>query len=91
LKPGAKPVYGGLWKKRKAEMLKLGRGYCQRCGSKKRLIVHHIIPLKFFTDHECAHHPNNLRILCISCHEWVHHKESPYGTSSGQMVISLKE
>lgn len=43
------------------------RGICRRCGSRRNLIVHHIIPTK------CGGERwgNNLAVLCRSCHPKV--------------------
>lgn len=72
---------------------------CQECGhdgSENRLEVHHIVPVREFrsaeeTTVEDAHRPENLVLLCKSCHGKADHGllgletdiERPTGTESG--------
>lgn len=47
---------------------------CQRCGKKKTnndevFHIHHIIS---FSQKELRGEPNNLVLLCVDCHRWVH-------------------
>jgi len=41
---------------------------CKFCGTKENLTIDHIKPLAFGG----SHNPNNLRILCRSCHDKRH-------------------
>ena len=43
---------------------------CQNCGSKKMLLIHHIIPLS----NGGKNILDNIAILCKSCHSKLHRK-----------------
>jgi len=43
-------------------------GECEICGSKKNLIIHHIIPISLGGKNE----PINVMCLCSKCHNNVH-------------------
>lgn len=56
--------YPENWNKLRFYIFKRDSNRCQRCGSKRDLECHHIIPIwKGGT-----HHPNNLITLCHKCH-----------------------
>ncbi len=55
----------------KLSKLMCRNGVCHRCGSKKKLSVHHIIPTKAGGTREL----NNLVVLCNSCHKVVEHQQ----------------
>lgn len=57
--------YGGKWEKTRAEFLK-GMDFCNDCGSRERLQVHHIDGLG--PKGPRGHDPFNLETLCHSCH-----------------------
>lgn len=46
-------------------------GVCHRCGSRERLIVHHIIPVKAGGNRNSK----NLVVLCRNCHTTVEYQE----------------
>lgn len=53
-------------------MKKLIKAYCElNCGetNKNALHFHHIIPQNQV---ECTNDPNNIAVICASCHEKVH-------------------
>jgi hypothetical protein len=65
------------WKKVEDFVWSRDKFKCQRCGKKgskgKKFHVHHIAP---FEIEELRTDPNNLVLLCSSCHGWVHSKEN---------------
>ncbi len=61
--------YDLAWKQLSHEMCK--KGICHRCGSKDKLQVHHIIPVKNGGTRE----NKNLVVLCSSCHKIVEHQQ----------------
>ena len=42
--------------------------FCESCGSKKRLEIHHLTYRGFYS----FFNPENVMVLCRSCHSWVH-------------------
>ena len=59
------------WTEARRAALKRDR-HCVKCGGWKRLEVNHIEPLVgagYATS--CAHHAENLEVLCRSCHQGV--------------------
>jgi len=54
---------------------------CQKCGSKKNLIAHHIKPVKLFPLESCD--VDNGIILCRKCHNKAHHIP---GCSTGELA-----
>lgn len=61
--------YDLAWKQLSARLCK--SGICHRCGSRKNLHVHHIIPTKEGGNRE----RKNLVVLCSSCHKTVEHQQ----------------
>lgn len=69
-----KQVYNkDLWRK-KSKALRKQVGRCEICGSKKRLLVHHLVPLQWKDDmlefeswSEIVDVP--LQVLCHACHQ----------------------
>ena len=43
------------------------QGFCERCGGKEKLIVHHIKPLSVGGKRDY----DNLAVLCVKCHRVV--------------------
>jgi len=82
---------GGEWTKRvsvtqRGKFRKLRRqvlerdGYtCAMCGSSKKLIIHHITPMKEDPELKLAYDTNNLITLCSDCHNYkVNQHEDEY-------------
>lgn len=60
--------YGGVWQKRRQEVIEQKGSLCQGCGSSENIQVHHITPVRKFADPQEAHDIENLVPLCSSCH-----------------------
>ncbi|HNZ07112.1 MAG TPA: DEAD/DEAH box helicase [Candidatus Cloacimonadota bacterium] len=63
--------YGRDWNRTKDSIRSRDRFRCGHCGaaeSGKAFDVHHITPLRMFTDLQAANHPDNLITLCPRCH-----------------------
>tara|TARA_R110002020_G_scaffold420639_2_gene629784 strand:+ start:215 stop:517 length:303 start_codon:yes stop_codon:yes gene_type:complete len=59
------------WSEIRLEIIKT-RKKCERCGSKKRLQVHHITYKNIFNEE-----PNDLELLCSGCHKAEHGIKKP--------------
>lgn len=77
--------YSSLWRRQREAALARDDYECQRCGLSEEehteqfdrgLHVHHIQPLRDFEDHRRAHETENLRTLCIDCHNEIEHQEA---------------
>lgn len=64
-------LYGWVFQKSRAFVLKRDDYKCVRCGSSKNIHVHHKI--HFNPGQSDPHNPNNLEALCASCHRIEHH------------------
>lgn len=69
--------YGSNWAKIRQRILECDDYECQNCGIDNEnhrsqrgyeLHVHHVRPLREFSDVEAANQPENLITLCASCH-----------------------
>ncbi len=73
--------YGVNWESQKRKAKKRDSSTCQVCGYKSGgkvfLEVHHIKPVKTFTDLEIANHLSNLITLCRNCHVKVERGKIP--------------
>ena len=49
------------------------KGYCEKCGSKKNLTIHHIKKVAEYP--ELKNNPDNCITLCKKCHQKIHQKE----------------
>src|SRR3990167_3825466 len=66
------------WQRAKGKVWKRDNGTCQECGKKGighewkngEFHIHHIIPFADALDLRA--NPDNLVVLCNSCHWWVH-------------------
>jgi 5-methylcytosine-specific restriction endonuclease McrA len=58
---------GKGWRNIKREIMQRDK-CCQQCGTNKRLVIHHIIPQRFWMLLEDANISTNLIALCRSCH-----------------------
>ena len=67
--------HSAKWKRCRAYVVSLHRGVCQRCGM-PGTEVHHIIPLTIdnVNDPFIALNPDNLELLCKSCHDMERRK-----------------
>lgn len=67
---------GTNWEKARAAVILRAGGLCEWCGKKlatvKRYAVHHLIGLHKFTNPEDGHTPDNLSVICQSCHAKHH-------------------
>ena len=54
--------------------------YCQHCGTTQNLETDHIIPLA----EGGTNHPNNLQVLCHTCHQYKTRQEATRGTQRRQ-------
>lgn len=61
---------GSNWQIQKEKALKRDDYTCQRCGNTENLVVHHIIPFRFFglENYKLANQLKNLITCCNSCH-----------------------
>lgn len=57
------------WKVAERAAYTAAHGKCQRCDSRRHLHVHHVIPFAF---KRLRADVDNLRVLCASCHRFVH-------------------
>ena len=57
------------WKNACSAVYKRDGAQCQRCGKQDNLHVHHIVG---FSNKEMRADENNLILLCVDCHRWVH-------------------
>ena len=62
--------HSAIWKRAKQEKIMMAKGICERCG-RRGTEVHHKIPLtdENVDDPNIAINPNNLELLCKSCHD----------------------
>jgi len=67
---------GANWKEARAAVIERAGGKCEQCGidlsEVKRYAVHHIIGSHEFDDINAAHVPDNLSVICQSCHAKNH-------------------
>ena len=65
------------WKRTRLYVLTRDRGVCKECG-KVGNHVHHIKPLTIYNvdNYDVALNPDNLELLCTSCHTAKHSKGS---------------
>ena len=61
------------WKSAVSFIYKRDNATCQRCGMKGKLHVHHIVS---FAEEEYRVDPDNLVLLCVKCHRFVHSKKN---------------
>lgn len=61
---GATAPYTNEWKEQRRRALDRDHHQCCKCGTVKKLNVHHIIPYRYYNSHAL----NNLVTLCRSCH-----------------------
>lgn len=61
------------WKSACAEVYKRDNATCQKCGAKEKLHVHHVIG---FANKEIRADANNLVLLCVKCHRFVHSRKN---------------
>lgn len=54
------------WKALSRELIK-EKGYCEKCGERMNLQVHHIIPVRLAP--QLALDRSNLQVLCRLCHQ----------------------
>ena len=74
--PERQAVYSSIeWARVSLSIWKRDRGLCKRCGEQGKHI-HHIIS---FAIKEYRTDPNNLVLLCVKCHRWVHSKKNING------------
>ncbi|MCB2179470.1 HNH endonuclease [bacterium] len=66
--------YGKSWRPAKRRAMDRDHHQCQDCGSKKKLVVHHIRPYKTFEQSLAAHELDNLVTLCRACHRRRHNQ-----------------
>ena len=65
------------------EVYKRDNATCQKCGAKEKLHVHHVIG---FANKEIRADANNLVLLCVKCHRFVHSKKNINGEFIGKEV-----
>ena len=78
------------WRKCAKDLRALRHHTCEKCG-KPGWLVHHIVPLTDETvdDSNIALNPDNLMLLCSSCHDAIHHHIKGHG-SKGSRHVDLK-
>jgi hypothetical protein len=69
--PERQAFYSSMeWKKVRKAVYKRDKYRCQRCGTKDKILhVHHIVT---FANRELRADVDNLVLLCIDCHHFVH-------------------
>lgn len=81
-KDGKKRNYGSSWHEARAERVSKDDFQCQNCGMTRNqhkreygvdLHVHHITPLREFSQDEEPHKMDNLVTLCMACHRKAEH------------------
>ena len=83
------------WKRVRSYVIAMAHGRCQMCGCfvGDSGHVHHRIPV---TDENCdlpiAIDPNNLMLLCESCHDAIRHQDSAKATkvrfdANGEVIL----
>lgn len=65
---GYVPYYGADWRANRKHAKERDNHRCQICGEQEDLEVHHIKPVRLFTDKNQANELNNLITLCRNCH-----------------------
>jgi hypothetical protein len=71
------------WAVASAEVWRRDRGICQRCGKQRGKRAHHIHHIISFAVPEERSNVENLVLLCIQCHRWVHSKANIGGEFIG--------
>jgi hypothetical protein len=61
------------WKEACASVYKRDSAKCQRCGCSGKMNIHHIVS---FSVREYRADINNLVLLCVKCHRFVHSKKN---------------
>lgn len=79
--PERQAVYGSIeWKNAVKAVRKRDKRTCRRCGIRKgwrdKILIMHIHHIISFINPATRTDPNNLVLLCIDCHHWVHGKEN---------------
>ena len=68
---------------------------CEQCGAEKQpgvLNVHHLTPYKFCKNDAEANAPDNLMVLCRSCHAYLHRLgEIVERNEKGQFIEGTRE
>jgi 5-methylcytosine-specific restriction endonuclease McrA len=79
------------WNALRASVLSRDDAQCQKCGSKLRLEVHHVVPRHLDGDDELS----NLITFCKKCHSKSHPRESGHAkypiTKTFQISEEMKE
>lgn len=73
-KGGVPYTYGSSWKPARYKALAKTNGMCGRCKKDKAILVHHLLPVRYFKKVEDAHFQSNLLPVCQGCHT-IEHKE----------------
>ena len=82
------------WKKCRSAYIKQAGGLCERCKAKGLIVagdaVHHKIYITpdNITDPNITLNPNNLELLCRSCHEIEHRRRRRYTVDKYGRVLS---
>lgn len=71
-KGGVPYTYGSSWKHARLKALDKTNGMCGRCKKDKAILVHHLLPVRYFKKVEDAHFPSNLLPVCQKCHALEH-------------------
>lgn len=79
----AKYLKSAEWNEIRVDVL-INRKRCERCGSKKRLEVHHLTYKNIFNEQ-----PDDLELLCKKCHV-SEHKQKKNKLSLAQKVLLKK-
>lgn len=65
-----------IWTMAREHALRLSRWTCKTCGERKRLEVNHVVPrVGKGYGFGCAHHQDNLEVLCHACHVKVTNRQ----------------
>jgi len=75
------------WREIRAKVIKNAGGKCEICGSRKRLVVHHMT----YRDGLGNEKIENLKCLCEDCHNVKYHNGSPRGLPRKERQKRKKE
>lgn len=64
--------YGPKWWAIQPIAMARAGGKCERCKKKKPVHVHHILPVRYFSDPADAHFLENTLAVCLPCHQEEH-------------------
>jgi 5-methylcytosine-specific restriction endonuclease McrA len=64
--------YGAGWGPAAYKSMVAAKGICQRCKKARAVVIHHVLPVRFFKYLSEAHFQENLKPVCRPCHLLEH-------------------